>query len=211
MTVQDLNITLEEDATPIVRLFANTFQQTLQRPAGQKLIKGLNAKFALKSSKDAQAVTVSVSGTSIHLEHGVAEDAAVIFTMNFDKPDGKPEITGLLKHPLLSYRLGKILTLPLPSWTDSAKRFWRVAETVPDVPDALVVTSADDGRTLHFGEGDSVVEIKARSSELEKIFAGNVPLLQEVMTGKVQIRSGFRYIAGLSQTGQRILLGEAGE
>lgn len=215
MNTREINVTIEDDATPLVRNYANTLRLTWQKPAGQKLLQGLKTRFALRSYRNAQALTFTINDKDIHIEHGVASSVPVVFTLDFARPEHVQATTGKFRHPLLSRKLLRLLALPLPPWTDSAKRFWQRARHAPHIPEALAVTCTDEDRTLNLGEAapdsNSRAELQGRARDLEKLFAGSTVLVEEVIMGRIRAKSAFQYLAGLSQVGLQIRLGEPGE
>jgi hypothetical protein len=203
-----IEIKVQADSPPVVRVFANTFRLTLSKPEGEALINSMQGVFALKSSKDPQAMTVKISGNVVALSAGVASDAQIVVTANFDNPAEKPQIEGLFRHPLLAYKVGKLMDLPLPNWADSAKRFWAATSELPDMPDAITVFCTNEDRSLTLGEGNGL-EVHGKSGVLEQLFAGNSLLAGELASGRIRMRnSSLREVAAISSAGQKIMLGE---
>ncbi|MBT4159692.1 MAG: hypothetical protein HOC70_14055 [Gammaproteobacteria bacterium] len=205
MTVE---VVTEEDAPPLVRVFANRFRLSLQRPQSQDLVSSLETVFSLKSTKNAQAVTITVSKGKLELTHGVAPNSDIVVSMDFDNPKASTHMSGQWRHPFAAYRVGKLLSLPLPNWADSAKRFWAMTCNEPNVPAKVTITCTDEDRSLSFGEGETATEIIGRSAVLEDVLAGNTLMLHLVIGGKLRYRGTMEHLAGLSQAGQKIMLGE---
>ena len=182
-----------------MRVFGNSLRLGLHR-APEDPIQGLKAVFSIRSSKDHQAVTFRIDEEAVHLSPGVAPDAAIVITMDFDRPEDKPRISNLWRHPLLS--------LPLPNWADSAKRFWSASRDLPHMPARLIITCSDEQRSLSFGEGEPRVELIATAKVLEQLLVGNTLLVQELISGKVRIRGKLQHMAGLTQACQKLMLGE---
>ncbi len=203
-----LEVVTEEDAPPLVRVFANRLRLSLQRPGSQDVIAGLETVFALKSSKNAQALTISVKKGILELTHGVAPMADIVVTMDFDNPRAPTQVSGLWRHPLVAYKVGKLISLPLPNWADSAKRFWAMICDEPGVPAKITFTCTDEDRSLSFGEGDPEVGIIGKSVVLEDVLAGNSLMIHLVAGGKLRYRGTMGHLASLSQAGQKIMLGE---
>ena len=203
-----LEVVTEDDAPPLVRVFANRFRLALQRPGSEKVVSGLETVFSLKSSKNAQAITISVQKEKIELSHGVSPGSDIVVTMDFDNPKASGKVTGLWRHPFVAYRVGKMLNLPLPNWTDSAKRFWAMIGDEPGLPSKVTFTCSDENRSLSFGEGDPAVEIIGQSAILEDVLAGNALMIHLVAGGKLRYRGRMQHLAALSQAGQKVMLGE---
>jgi hypothetical protein len=209
-------ITVEDDAPPIVRVFANRLKHSATRPAGEHLINAMQGTFALESTTDPQAVTIKISGGCVELSGGVSRTSNVVLHVDFNKLGEvgyKPKIDGFLTHPHLTYQIGRLLSLPPPNWADSAKRFWSLVFELPDMPRTLKITCTNESRSLSFGEttdaqAEPDTEIIADSSTLAEIFTGNAVLLNEVVGGKAWVRTSLQHMAGLSQAGIRMLMGE---
>ena len=128
--------------------------------------------------------------------------------MDFDKPAARPKITGAWRHPVLTYKIGQLLSLPLPNWADSAKRFWAATSDLPNMPGQLTVTCTDEGRSLSFGEGLTSFEIQGTTNQLESLLVGQSLLVVEASGGNVRIRGTLEHLTGLSHAGQKLMLGE---
>jgi len=203
-----IKITTEDDAPPIVRVFANRLRLSQQRPGSMKVMAGIRARFTLKSARNAQAVTIDVDDGKIHLSHGTSSKSQITITMDFDRPNAGKQVDGLWRHPFLAQRIGKLLALPLPNWAESAERFWAMIEDQPGIPPRIVITCTEEGRSLVFGEGESAVEIHGSASVLEDVLAGNSLIALQVMKGKLRFRGSLKDLAQLSAAGQKIMLGE---
>lgn len=203
-----LSVRVEEDAPLLTRVFANRMRLCLQRPGSLETIRGLTATFALKSTTNAQAVTIKIEGDQIALAHGVDADCQIVIHMDFDDPKSPESVEGFWRHPRLARRIGNLMRLPLPNWVDSAKRFWAMTDGQPHMPAGITIVCTNENRSLNFGALEDTVEIIGRSASLEEVFAGTSLLLQAVTSGKVRYRGPIRYLAGLSGAGQKVMLGE---
>jgi len=203
-----LELVIEDEAPPLVRVFANTLKLTLEQPKGHKIAAAAKGIFALQSTRGPQAVTIDIGVDEIRLTHGCSEQAQVVLQMDFNNPKLAPKIIGLFKHPLLAYRIGKLLSVPLPDWADSAKRFWAATHELSDMPDKLIITCTNEERSLSFGGGDSQVELYGSSDQLESMLVGNSLLVQDTIAGKIRFRGTLQHMAGLSQACQKLMLGE---
>ncbi len=203
-----LEVTIEPEATPLVRVLAKTLTLGLQRSETQALLASLRGVYTVKSIKGPQAATYTITHEEITLTAGRARNAKVTIETDFDDPSVKPKISGLFRHPLAALRFGKLLSLPLPNWADTAKRFYAAVQHLPDLPETLTVTNIDESRSLSFGEGGSSAEIIGTSAALESLLAGQDILVSMVMRGKLQFRGSLAHLSGLSNAGQKLLMGE---
>lgn len=204
-------VVLEADASPIVRIIANNLKLALHEERIVRLMRSMRGSFALASTKDPQAVTITITSDNIHLSTGVSPRTKVVVRIDFDKmadPRHKPKIEGMFRHPYFTYQIGKLLSVPLPDWNDSAKRFWAAANGLPDMPAGLKVTCSDEDRSLNLGEGDDS-EIVADAHRLAELFVGNSILANEVQRQRIRVKLSMRHLAGLSNAGIKLLLGES--
>ena len=148
-----IEVLVEEDAPLLPRVFANRLRCCLQRPGSDAILIGLNTTFSLKSTKNAHAVTIIVKDRTLKLSYGVAKDCQLIIHLDFDNPAAGERVEGLWRHPLLAIKIGKLMSLPLPNWADSAKRYWQAVCNDPYVPESLRVTCTDEDRSLNLGIG----------------------------------------------------------
>ncbi len=205
---QSYEVSIQSEATPMVRVLASTLRLALHREETQKLLSGLNGSFTVKSIKGSQAATYTFEGNQVSLTSGPSANAKVMIEVDLDDHHVKPKITGLLRYPLAAYRFGQLLCLPLPNWADSAKRFWAATCDLPNMPEKLIITNTDEDRSLTFGEGIDTVEIIGRTRRLEPLLAGQGILAEEVMTGKLQYRGSLEHLTGMSNACQKLLMGE---
>jgi len=205
---QHYEVTTDKEATPMVRVLASTLRLALQRPETQKLLSGLDGSFTVKSINGAQAATYTFDGNQVSLKAGKSKAAKVMIEADLDDPSAKPKITGLLRHPIAAMRFGELLSLPLPNWADSAKRFWAATYDLPNMPEKLIITNKDEDRSLTFGEGIETVELIGTTNILEPLFAGHSILSLDVMTGKLQYRGSLEHLTGMSNACQKLLMGE---
>ncbi len=206
MTPFEVNI--DREATPLVRVLASTLRLALQRQETHKILSKLDGSFTVKSMKGAQAATYAFEKDQVTIKAGTSRKAKVIIEADLDDDSVKPNITGLYRHPFAAMNFGKLLSLPLPSWADSAKRFWAVTFDLPNMPEKLIITATDESRNLTFGEGVNSAEIIGKASQLEPLLAGHSILVDEVIKGKLQFRGSLEYLTGISHAGQKLLVGD---
>lgn len=205
------NIIVEDNAPPIVRIFASILRSSASRRPVANLISQMTGTFAISSIKDPQRVSITVHNNVISLKHGVSRDAKIILHVDLNKISDKehpPRIENFWRHPLFTYQVGKLLSEPPPNWADCAKRFWSAASSLPDMPGQLLITCTDDDRSLSFGDGESKAEIIGHSTVLTALFLGQDVLVSAVISQKVRLRASMRHMAGLSNAGLDLMMGE---
>src|SRR5205823_3523457 len=73
-----VDIALEDDPTPLVRILGATLRRAARRPELESRLAKMRGVVALKSSVDPQAVTMRFANGSVLVEHGVAVDSGVV-------------------------------------------------------------------------------------------------------------------------------------
>lgn len=195
-------------APPLVMVFASIMRAIAEKPDGRALISAATGVVALQSSRGPQAVTLKITADSVLLEPGVDAKAAVVITMDFDQPQKRPKIRGLLRHPLLVYRVSKLLAYPSPDWQQAAPAFWALTQTLPDMPAAIQITCTDMHTSMLLGDAKPDVELFGKADALSSIMTGQAILVAEVMSGKINYRGSMQHLAGVSQACQKMMLGE---
>ena len=202
---------MEDDPVPIVLIFRTMLEHALSNRDHAETADAINGSFSLVSVTDPQSLTISIDGNTISLRHGVSKDSNIIIHLDFarmSEPGYEPRIEGLFRHPLFAYRVGKFLSFPPSNWADDAKRFWDAARSTKGMPDAIKLTSTDDGRQLTLGEGSQVVEITGKSTSLASLFAGSSVLINELMQGNLQMRGTLEQMTVLSGVTLKSMVGE---
>lgn len=169
---------------------------------------------ALRSSVDKQAVTIRFEGGRVVLGPGVARDAGVVVTLDFNNMSGpdapKPKVTGALRHPMLALAAAKLLDPPTGTWREEAAKFWAfAASSEPRLP-ASVQVVCTDGAELRLGspDGPAQYEIEGSAAALVSVFSGATTLGEDYLNGRIRAVGTFEH--GSVLTGRSIawVLGE---
>jgi hypothetical protein len=189
-----MEVLLEPDATPLVRIIATTLRDSVSDPAVARKADRLRGVFVLRSQKDPQAVTMRFDRGKVELTRGVARDAQVVVTVDLDNMSGpdapKPQARGALLHLRFALGVSKLLEPKARPWTEHAAAFWAFASGRPGMPDRLRVVCLDDGSALDLG-GDrngppgTGYEVHGSAVALTSIFSGNSVFGQDLLEGKV--------------------------
>ena len=111
-----VQIALEDDPTPLVRILGAILPRSARNPALQSKLGSMRGVVALKSSVDPQAVTIRFDKGSVTLEHGVAADSGVVIEADLtrmNEPDApKPKVRGAARHLKLALAVSKVLDPP---------------------------------------------------------------------------------------------------
>jgi hypothetical protein len=202
-TLAAIDVVLEDDATPLVRIIATQLRRATADPGIARRAEALRGVFALRSQKDPQAVTMRFGDGRVELARGVARDAQVVATVDLDNMSGpdpaKPKVTGGLRHLRFALGVSKLLEPPARSWVEHAQAFWAFAGGAPGMPATMRVVCLDDGTSLDLGNdaGDRY-EIQGRAPALTSIFSGNSVFGQDLLDGKVFASGSLKHASVLT-------------
>jgi len=197
-----VQIALEDDPTPLVRILGAILQRSARQPALQSKIRSMRGVVALKSSVDPQAATIRFDKGRVTLEHGVAADSGVVIEadlLRMNEPNApKPLVRGLARHLMLALAASKVLDPPSRPWQDEARAFWEFARDHPRMPKTLLVVCTDDGSRLTLGEGTPEYEIHGRGRALISVFTGGSVLGEDMLNGKLYGVGSLQHLAELT-------------
>jgi hypothetical protein len=197
-----MDVVLEPDATPLVRIIAKTLRDSTADAGDAHKAERLRGVFALRSEKDPQAVTMRFERGRVTLHRGVAPDAQVVVTADLDNMSGpdaaKPKVQGALRHPLFALGVSKLLEPKPRPWTEHAHAFWAFARERPGMPEQLRVVCIDDGSSVDLGnttstDADACYEIHGSAPALVSIFSGGSVFGQDLLDGKVYAIGSLRH------------------
>jgi hypothetical protein len=185
-----MDVVLEPDATPLVRIIATTLRDSTADADVARKAERLRGVFALRSEKDPQAVTMRFDRGRVALTRGVAPDAQVVVTVDLDNMSGpdapKPKVRGAFRHLRLALGVSKLLEPKARPWSEDAQAFWAFAGARRGMPERLRVVCLDDGTAIDLGPSTgSQYEIHGAAPALVSIFSGNSVFGQDLLEGKV--------------------------
>jgi hypothetical protein len=199
---EPVQIALEDDPTPLVRILGATLRRSARIPALETKLRTMQGVVALKSSVDPQAVTIRFDKGKVGLEHGVAADSGVVIEADLTKmnePDApKPKVTGAAKHPKLALAFSKVVDPPAGPWQEEARAFWAFAHAHPRMPTAVLVVCTDDGARLVLGEGEPQYEIHGSARALNSVFTGGSVFGEDMLNGKLHGVGSLQHLAELT-------------
>ena len=178
-------IDVEDDAPPVVLGVAATLRRAERDPKLSPQLKRMKGVLALKSSVDKQAVTARFDHGQVRLFSGVADDAGVVITLDFNDAKAKPKVSGAARHPLLAFGASRVLEPPPGTWQQEAAAFWDFAKNTPRMPRAVSVTCIDDGGLLLLGEGPPEYELEGSGEALLSMFSGASIFGEDLLNGKL--------------------------
>jgi len=197
-----VQIALEDDPTPLVRILGATLSRSARNPALEAKLRGMQGVVALKSSVDPQAVTIRFAKGTVTLEHGVAADSGVVIEADLtrmNEPNApKPKVRGAARHLLLALAVSKVLEPPAGTWQEEARAFWEFARSHPRMPGVLLVVCTDDGSRLTLGDGTPDYELYGSAHALTSVFTGGSVLGEDMLNGKLCGVGSLQHLAELT-------------
>jgi hypothetical protein len=197
-----VEIALEDDPTPLVRILGATLRRSARRPELESRMTKMRGVVALKSTVDPQAVTMRFANGKVLVEHGVAADSGVVIEadlLRMGDPDApKPKVTGAARHPLLALAASKVLDPPADSWQDEARAFWEFARNHRGMPKAMLVVCTDDGARLTLGDTTPEYELYGSAHALTSVFTGGSVLGQDMLDDKLHGVGSLQHLAELT-------------
>lgn len=180
-------VTIEDDATPLVRLIGQTLRLTARMGQAAEVQGGPSGIVAVRSHDTPQVATIALGPGAAAVTRGlqVAPDASLVVDLHarFAPVEG-PEGDQALAAAALD-----LLRPTLPHWREAAERFWAVTRQIPGIPDVLVVEAAatDGVERERFGEGRTNYLMAGPADVLAGVFTGVDDLLASLAAG-VQVR-----------------------
>lgn len=189
--VGGVDIRIEDDASPIVRLIGRTIADSIRANRADSFVEAVEGTFAVRSHDTPQTATVSISNGVVAVSSGVLVDPDVTLVVDLN---GRFALVGAPVvadgHGDLAAAALGLLSPPLPDWRVAAETFWAAARVVPGIPDVLVaIADGPDGLSeLVVGEGDTQYVIAGAPDGLAGIFSGADDLIAALSTGLIGVR-----------------------
>ncbi|MDO3638619.1 hypothetical protein Q2100_22965 [Mycolicibacterium sp. KC 300] len=183
-----LDIRIEDDASPIVRLIGRTIADSVRDHRTDVAAPAVRGTVAIRSHDTPQAATITTSECGVTVSSGVFAEPDASLTVDLNRRFAvveEPVGAGDLADMALD-----LLSPPLPDWRVAAETFWAAARAIPGIPDVLVaVADGPDGLTQHVvGEGGTHYVVAGPPELLAGIFSGADDLLAALSTGLVGVR-----------------------
>ncbi|MCE5289094.1 MAG: hypothetical protein LLG14_07595 [Nocardiaceae bacterium] len=183
-----VDIRIEDDATPIVRLIGRTLRTSADAGHALAVLQRSAATVAVRSHETPQAATISFGGGVVEVSSGVfvEPDATIVVDLNGRfAPVGAPEGDADLAADVLL-----VLSPPLPDWQAAAEHFWKASRSVAGIPDMLIaVTEGPEGiEQLVIGEGETHYVIAGAPETLAGVFSGADDLFAVLASGVLGIQ-----------------------
>lgn len=198
----DVEVRIEDDASPIVRLIGRTLRDSVRAGHAHTTLRELNAVVALRSHDTPQAATVAFAGGVIAVSSGVFVEPDVTIVVDLNArftpavaPDGPADLAAAVLDALRP---------PVPDWREAAASFWSAARSLRGIPDVLIAVAADEAggiETAVLGEGETQYLIAGPPDALAGIFSGADDLVAVLESGAIGLRgtmSQLSVVAGAS-------------
>jgi hypothetical protein len=188
-TTDGIAVIVEDDPTPLVQVAARLVRLAVPHtePEACGRAGAAEASVTVRSSGDAQALTVSFNEGSIALRHGAASDADAALVVDIAN-DLAVDTEASLGDQGLLHLVNTLLHPPVPGWRDAAQHFWQRTSAGQGMPQELVLHCTDDDEQLVLGSGLPTYTLSATGIDLARVLSGAAPLLDSVFSGAVAIR-----------------------
>ena len=180
-------VTLEDDATPLVRLVGRALRASVSDGHVPDAFDLLSGTVAVRSHDTPQTATIRFDRGAAAVSSGVLgqPDATLVVDLparfaSTEEPSGDAA--------LASAALA-VLQPPPPPWREAAAQFWEAARVVTGIPDVLVVEAHGPDGPQHgrFGEGTTTYGIAGPADLLAGVFSGADDFLVALAAG-LQVR-----------------------
>jgi hypothetical protein len=174
------------DSPPIVLGMAARLKRSATHASLAGKMRKMKGVVSMRSPVDKQSVTVRFERGHVKLAQGVASDADLVITLDFNDPDAKPKVQGAVRHLALALATSKVLEPPKGTWQEEAAAFWAFAADWPRMPKSLLVVCTDDHSEARFGEsGPPDFEIQGSAAQLLSVFSGDSILAEDWLAGRL--------------------------
>jgi hypothetical protein len=190
-----------------------TLKRSAAHPRLGRTLARMSGVLVLRSSQDSQAVTVRFGRGRVALARGVAADADVVVTLDFNNMSGPdtpaPKVKGAIRHPRLALGVARVLEPPIGTWQEEAAAFWEFAKDAERMPRSLKVVCTDDGAEATFGDtGEADYEIQGSAEALKSVFSGSSILGEDFLAGKLKAVGSFEHASVLTGRSIAWVMGE---
>ena len=206
-----VEIALEDDPTPLVRIMGAMLARSAANADLAGRMRSMSGVVALKSSVDPQAVTIRFAAGRVRVERGVASDSGMVIEADLNRMNEpgapKPKVSGAARHPKFALAVSKVLEPPAGTWQEEARRFWEFARGHPGMPAAMLVVCTDDGARLVLGETEPQYELHGSAFALGSVFTGGSVLGQDLLDGKLCAVGSLQHTAELTGRSLAFMMG----
>ncbi|MFC6064016.1 hypothetical protein [Streptomyces ochraceiscleroticus] len=183
-----VDVRIEDDASPVVRLIARTLRDAAQAGHAIDALNRSAGTVAIRSHDTPQSATITFGDNGIDVSSGVPAEPDAALTVDLNArfaPTADPSGDADLAAGVL-----RALTPPLPGWRDAAQRFWDATRSLPGIPDVLIaVTEGPEGlEQAVLGDGSTQYLIAGAPETLAGVFSGADDLMAVLSSGALGIQ-----------------------
>jgi hypothetical protein len=193
----DIQLSIEDDPTPMVLSIRSDLVRRLADPAYAELTAAIRGRATIREAATPEAVTATIADRRVNLAHGAADGVQVVVTIA--AAGRRPVLSADAKanHPELSDWLTRLLATS-DDWAGAAERFWEALEPLRGAPPALLVVELTSGEERRFGNAGRAYELHGRAEDLTALLEGRRDLIGEAFERRVFIRGSFPEISVLA-------------
>lgn len=186
-SARDVEVRIEPDASPIVRLIGRTLRDSARVGHAPDTLARSTGTVAIRSHDTPQAATITFGDGGIDITGGVPAEPDATVTVDLNArfaPTTEPAGDADLAAGVVC-----ALTPPLPGWRAAAQHFWEQTRSLPGIPDVLVaVTEGPDGlEQAVIGDGTTQYLMAGAPETLEGVFTGADDLTAVLFAGALGI------------------------
>jgi hypothetical protein len=205
-TQAQVDIRLEDDATPVVRLLGRALRASADAGHALPVLHDAAGAVALRSHDTPQVATITLDRGRIEVASGIQGDptASVVVDPHARLATAE-DSTGDAE---LAADVLRALSPPVPDWRTAAERFWAATRDIAGMPDVLVVVTetAEGLEQLVLGEGETQYLMAADPDTLAGIFSGADDLFAVLSTGALGIQGTLSQLSVMVGASWRVRL-----
>ncbi|WP_406293116.1 hypothetical protein OG948_01500 [Embleya sp. NBC_00888] len=185
-------VTTEADPTPIVRAVATRVRVALRSPGGRDALRRLPGPdpIALRSSVDAQRVTLTRTAEGLHLD----SHDPVVPTTTLDVDPFALTVSSANGDALAVETVSALVNPEPPALAAATRDFWALSSALSGMP-GLVLHAVDTGEVVHAGPREQPYEIHGNDLDLRRLMAGFDWLVHSVRAGRFAINGTHRQLS----------------
>lgn len=182
-TAEIRSVTIEEDATPVVRLIGQRLREAVRVGHAPALPGGGSGTVAIRSHDTPQVATITLDGERATVAGGAPPEADATVVVDLRAR------FALAQEPAgdvaLACAVLETLRPPLPHWREAAEHFWDATRGIAGIPDVLLVEAdgSDGPDRGRFGDGPTEYFMAGPADLLAGVFTGADDLIDALAAG----------------------------
>lgn len=196
-----MNITIEDDATPLVHFVGTTLRKSSERALTEQVALPESGSYSVTTEDGIQSATLTFAGDEVHVVHGV--DAESNFTLSFDI-DGPFAWSVDQADSADARALRALLNPPLLEWKNAAQRFWDLNQGTPGFPDQLIVRCSESSEEITFGSEGATYVITGPALNLSRVFEGIDSIGDAAYMSRIKVEGSFAQLSVMVGAGWKV-------